>query len=119
MGKPLLAMPRLDDEPCVLSGAAQGQLATRSDFSNVLLDQAPGGFDGVEVMRVGREITEPRSARDDRRFHSGIFVRTQVVEYDDVAAAQAGGEPLSDPRDEAFGVHRLPGRAQGQPAVLP
>ena len=51
-------------------------------------------FDGIEVGTVGRKKAEMRPGLLDGRSHLGLLVGGEVVEHDDIAAAQRRHEDL-------------------------
>jgi hypothetical protein len=52
MGKPMATMIRAHDATGALRGRAQEATRARGHGADALLDQRPGGFDGVEVIGV-------------------------------------------------------------------
>ena len=64
--------------------------------ADALLDQAPDGFDWIEIVRVRRHACDRSATRFDDDADLGRFVRGQMVEHDDVTAAQAWREAIAD-----------------------
>src|SRR5262245_22670905 len=84
--------------------------------TNTPLDETPGGFDGIEIMRIGRQALQGGPALLDEEANLGSLVRLQIVQQHNVASAQSRGEPTPHPGDKGGCVHRLPLRAQHDPA---
>src|SRR5688572_3521402 len=117
MGAPVLTMPRAYDASGPLGGGSQRRTGARRHGAHALLDEGPRGFDGIEVMRVRRQEADGGARLFDQRADASRLVRGQIVEHDDVAAAQAGHQSAVHPLDKPRRRHRAPRRAQRQPAI--
>jgi hypothetical protein len=82
----------------------------------MFLDQRPGGFNMVEVVRVRRQIADagptPLNGGPDR----GLRVGFEVVEHHDIARTQARHQRAPHPPQERGAVHRLPLRPERDPS---
>src|SRR5687768_7957258 len=117
MGKPVLTMSRSYDASGALRGSSQCHRGTGSHRANALFDQSPGGFDGIEVVGVGRQETQRGPRLFDQLADLRRFVSGQIVHHHDIPGAQVWHEVTADPADEARTVHRPPGRGEGEPLV--
>lgn len=66
MGKPLIAMMRTHD----VAGGAGGP---RSVGTDAFLDESLCGFDGIEIMRVGRQVAQRGATPFDERTDRGAL----------------------------------------------
>ena len=73
---------------------------------------------GVQVGRVGRQIEHARAHRPDRLVDADDLVSRQVIQDDDILAAQAGSEHLLDIGPEHFARHR-PVEHEGSDHAIP
>ena len=105
MGEPLSNVSRADLVPGTTCDADKVGRSSWGVLPNVLLLKRPA--DGVEVMRVGREVDEPDSEARAPVLHAGVLVRAEVVEQQDVSAAQTGQELGNEPRHEPVLIRRF------------
>jgi len=117
MGKPLTAVMRTDDVACRAGDASQREGRPWGVGPDALLDESPGRLDGIEIVRVGRQVAHGGAPLFDQRADFRGFVRLQIVEQDDITRTQARPEAAAHPLDEARLRHRAPLRAEGQPPV--
>src|SRR5690606_38140453 len=103
--------------PCGPGDSAQRAPGAWSVGPDPLLDETPDRFNGIEVMRVGRQVFHPRAAGFDAGPDLPGLVSREIVEHDDVAAAQPWCETASDPGDERAFVHGAPLRVEDHPTV--
>jgi hypothetical protein len=68
----------------------------RPDGAEKRLQFGKRELDRVEVGTIGRQEPDAGADRFDRRPDSGLFMRGQIIEHDDVAAAECGHEDLFD-----------------------
>src|SRR5439155_4327577 len=119
MGEILTTMMRPNDVTASAGHAAERIASPRRVRADVLFDQRPGGFDGIEIVRVGRQKLHRRPAAFDDRADRWRFVGLQIIEHDDIAAPQMRCETAPDPLNERLGVERAPFGAQREPPLLP
>jgi hypothetical protein len=117
MGAPVFTMSWAHDASRSLRRGTQGSTGAWRDGANALLDQGPRGFDGVEVVRVRRQEANGGARLLDEGSHASCLVRGQIVEHDDVSAAETRHESALHPLDKPRRRHRAPGSAQGQPPI--
>ena len=117
MGEPVVTMSRPYHVTRALRGPSQGDRGARGHGANALLDQRPRGFDRIEVVRVRRQEPEGRARVFNQVAHLPGLMRRQVVHEDDIPGAQLPHEVSSYPADEAWTIHRAPGRGKGEPLV--
>src|SRR5207244_13234948 len=67
MGEILTTMMRPNDVTASAGHAAERIAGPRRVRADVLFDQRPGGFDGIEIVRVGRQKLHRRPAAFDDR----------------------------------------------------
>src|ERR1700694_2058726 len=98
MAKPLSTMMRPDDVACGARDLPQRPSCARRVRADALLDQAPRRFDRVVVVRVRRQKLHGGTALLDELSDRRRLVGVQVVEQDDVSAAepwrQSGTNPV-------------------------
>ena len=100
MGEPILTMVRANDVargPCDAPECARVAGRLRS---NPLLDERPRRFDGIQVVRVRRQISDGGAALFNEQAHGELLVCLEIVEHDDVAWAQARLQSAAHPRRE-------------------
>jgi hypothetical protein len=78
-----------DDGPQAFDGSLSG-------LSQERLELGEGVFDRIEVWRVRRQIEQARTCRLDHLAHLRSFVAGQIVDDDDVALSQFGGQNTLD-----------------------
>ena len=117
MGEILTTMKGRDGVSCGPRDAAQRAGRAWGVVPDAFLDETPDRFDGIEVMRVGRQAFHRRAAGFNEEANLGGFVGREIVEHDDIAGTQPRRETASDPRDERDLVHGTPFRVEHDPAV--
>src|SRR5437899_11640394 len=100
MPKPLATMMGLDHVASALRGASQGDRGARAVLANTFLDQSPRRFNGIEVVRVGRQELYRRAACLNQAAGRDRLVRAKIVEQDHVPGPQLRGQSCVDPAVE-------------------
>jgi hypothetical protein len=96
--------------------SAEGRRVARPTGLNVFLDQCPGRLDGIEVMRVGRQILHRCPDAFDGPPYGRLFVRAEIVQHHDGAPPQPRDECAPDPPEERLRVDGAPAGAEGHPS---
>src|ERR1700691_3733693 len=117
MGEPLVTMPLGDLVTGSVRDTNEITWGPRRMFSDVLLLQGPPGFDGVEVVRVGRQVDESHAKMAAPEADPRVLVGPEVVHDEDVASLKAGEELSDEPCHEAVLVRAGEHRAQQDPAA--
>ena len=119
MSEPLSTMARGNAMACPACDPAQRVGVSGGVAANVLFLERPGGLDGVEVGRIGREVEHAHATERTERSDSSVVVCLEVVQDQHVATPKPWKEVLVQPFDEAVGVGRREHRIEHDPASDP
>ena len=96
--------------------ASQGNWIARGMTTNVLLLQAPAEFDGIEVLRIWREVDDLDADRFAERYDTPVVVSAEIIEDEDIARIEPGQELSGEPENEAILVGAGEHRAEHDPS---
>lgn len=115
MGEPVATVPRRDPISRSPRDAHEVGACSWRVLADVLLLKSPAWLDGVEVVRVRRQVEQANAEVLAPRFHARVVVGLQVVEHENVAALQPRQQRVNEPGDEAVlvrcgehGAHQHP-----------
>src|ERR1044071_2415185 len=116
MRKPLTTMSRGHSEARTSGYAAQGNRVAGREATNLLLLESPAELDGVEVVRVGRQVDHANAACSAQRGDARVVMCGQVVEDEYVALPKLGKQLHCQPVDETVLVRAGEHRGEEDPA---
>jgi hypothetical protein len=91
---------------CFGDGVGYGVEAAGSGLSHVAFELGEELFDRVEIGRIFRKEQKPGAGGLDRLADRLSFVRSEIVENDDVVRLESGDQELLDIGAKALAVDR-------------
>ena len=96
MTEPPLGICGCDGGQCLCHGHLKGLAGACLGFAQVGLQLLPTRRDGRQIRRIGGQVDETGATTGNGLFHTGDFVRSQIVHHDDIAGPQGRGEHVRD-----------------------